>query len=103
MELILRYIDPDAAVGLGVAFILFGCAFLIYRMRDPTPFPRHIARRLWCPHRGRTFTVEFDATGAACYCSAFDSGELRCDQACTTRSVGTLGRAAAAPTKGAAA
>ena len=83
MDLILRYIDPGTLVGLFVVLLFSVCAVLIYRMRDPIPFPRHVSRRLWCPHKGRKFTVELNATGTVWYCSAFDYGKLPCDQGCT--------------------
>lgn len=102
MELIFRYIDPDLATALCVMVILFACAFLIYWMRDPNPFPMHVAARVWCPHQKRKFTVEVNANGALCYCSAFDSQELACDQACMRERV-KLGGTASPPTKEAAA
>jgi hypothetical protein len=83
MESIFGSIDPTALVGLSVVVMLLGCAAVLYRMRDPTPFPHYVARRLRCPHKGRKFTVEFTAGGdAVFYCSAFGFGELPCDQAC---------------------
>ncbi len=102
MDLILRYLDPDLAAALCVMFILGACAFLIYWMRDPTPFPIHVAARVWCPHQKRKFTVEVNANGALCYCSAFDSEELLCDQACMKQRVKS-GGTASPPTKEAAA
>jgi hypothetical protein len=84
MESIFGSIDPTALVGLSLVGMLLGCAAVLYRMRDRTQFPHYVARRLRCPHTGRTFTVEFAAGGdAVFYCSAFDFGELPCDQACS--------------------
>lgn len=82
MKLILGTIDPGMVVGLFVVLLLFACAAVIYRMRDPIPFPHFAARRLRCPNKGRKFTVEFTDAGEIHYCSAFFYGELPCDRAC---------------------
>lgn len=77
-------IDPGALLGLSIGCILLVCAVLIYRVRDPTPTPQVIVRRLRCPHSQRKCTVEFGTTAGnpVVYCSAFAFDELACDQAC---------------------
>jgi hypothetical protein len=87
MKLVPDAVDPGMVLGLLVVFLLFVCAVVIYRMRDLIPFPHFVARRLRCPHKGRKFTVEFSATSAVHYCSAFFYGELPCDRACATKFV----------------
>lgn len=87
MGAIFDAIDPSAAAGMFVILLFLLCATAVYMMRDPMPFPRRFARRLHCPHQGRTCTVEFSAptSGTVCSCSALPEGKLDCDRSCAAQ------------------
>ena len=87
MQWILDSIDPGVAVGWLLVFLLLFCVALLYRMRDPTEFPRRVALRVRCPHQrnpAQRFTIETGPGGGPVYsCSVFPADTVPCcDQAC---------------------